>query len=183
MATKKQDVKTDNSYLADKVGLRINHLPKRGVVTVLDCFAVTGRIWRAVKRRTNREISILAMDKRPIGFHLPGDNIAWLSGLDLDKFNVIDMDAYGIPYDQLKIIFDRKYRGIVFVTFIQSIWGRMPKGMMMEIGFTEAVLDKAPALCNHRGWEYFQEWLSKKGVQTIYHRSHARKHYLCFMPG
>lgn len=177
----KPDIKTDNSYLADKVGLRVKHLPQRGPIVVLDCFAGSGRIWRAVKRRTNREIVILGMDKRQMGFNLPGDNLAWLAQLDLSRFNVIDLDAYGVPYEQLKIIFDRGYRGIVFVTFIQSIWGQMPFELMMEVGFTESMLNKAVSLCSSRGWEYFREYISKKGVERIWHRSHARKHYLAFI--
>ena len=176
----KETVKTDNSYLADKVGLRVEHLPRKGEIRVLDCYAGTGRIWRAVKRRTGRDIKVLAMDKRPIGYHLPGDNLAWMSSINLSIFNVIDLDAYGVPYEQLKLLFDNGYKGIVFVTFIQSIWGRMPKGMLIDVGFTEEMLEKAPSLCNARGWEYFQEWLSIHGVSTIWDRSHSRKHYFCF---
>lgn len=179
MATKEK-VKTDNSYLADKVGLRVKHLPKRGTITVLDCYAGSGRIWRGVKRRTGREIRVLAMDKKNVGYHLPGDNSAWLESLDLSVFNIIDLDAYGVPYDQLKIIFNRGYRGIIFVTFIQSLWGIMPKGMLIDVGFSNEQIEKAPTLCNHRGWQYFMEWLSLHGVQKIYHRSHTRKHYFCF---
>lgn len=173
-------IKTDNSYLADKVGLRANHLPKVKTVTVLDCYAGTGRIWRAVKRRTGKEIRVLGMDKREIGYHLPGDNLAWLKTIDLDKFNVIDLDAYGTPYEQIKILFDRGYKGVVFVTFIQSMFGQMPKGLLSEIGVTDVMVKKAPSLCSKRGWEFFLEWLAMKGITRIYHRGHARKHYFCF---
>ena len=176
----KSSVKTDNSFLADKVGLRVDHLPAKGDITVLDCFAGTGRIWKGVKTRTRREIKILAMDKRPIGFHLPGDNIGWLMGMDLSRFNVIDLDAYGVPYDQLKILFERGYKGIVFVTFIQSLWGRMPNQLLIDIGFTEAMIAKAPSLCNGRGWDHLCEWLALQGVKKVYKRSHARKHYFTF---
>lgn len=172
-------VKTDNSYLADKVGLRVKHLPK-GSITVLDCFAGSGRIWRAVRRRTDREIRILAMDKKNLGLLMPGDNLAWLSSMDLSRFNVVDLDAYGVPYDQLKILFERGYTGTVFVTFIQSIWGQMPKGLMIDVGFTEEMIQKAPSLCNARGWEYLLEWLAARGVEKIWHRHHSRKHYFGF---
>jgi len=180
MSVATNPVKTDNSYLADKVGLRVDHLPRKGAVTVLDCFAGSGRIWRAVKRRTNRDIKVLAMDRKRIGYHMPGDNLAWLAQMDLSRFNVIDLDAYGIPYDQLRILFERGYKGVVYVTFIQSLWGQMPKGLMVDVGFTEEMISKAPALCNGRGWEYLIEWMAARGVEKIWHRHHARKHYFAF---
>lgn len=181
MVTKRtSEIKTDNSYLADKVGLRLAHLPKAKIITVLDCFAGTGRVWKAVKRRSKKDIRILAMEKREIGFRLPGDNLAWLAEMDLSRFDVIDLDAYGVPYDQLSLLFQRGYRGVVYVTFIQSMWGRMPKGLLHDIGFSDAIIEKAPALCNVRGFQYFMEWLASKGVEKIYRRSHARKHYFCF---
>ena len=80
--------KTDNQHLADKVGLRVNHLPAKKTIAVLDCFAGNGRIWRAVKRRTNKDIRVLAMDKKDIGFALPGDNLAWLKSIDLGMFDM-----------------------------------------------------------------------------------------------
>jgi len=176
----KETIKTDNSYLADKVGLRVNHLPKKKAITVLDCFAGSGRIWRAVQRRTKKDIRVLAMDKKAIGFQLPGDNLARLKGMDLTKFDVIDLDAYGVPYEQLKIILERGYKGTVFVTMIQSIWGRMPTEQLEQIGFTEPMYKKAPSVCNRRGWEYFCEWLAMKGVSQIHHRGHSKKHYFAF---
>lgn len=183
MTKNQKEVKTDNSYLADKVGLRINHLPRRGPVTVLDCFAGTGRIWRAVKRRTKREIRVLGMDKRNLGYHLPGDNLAWLETIDLSRFSVVDLDAYGVPYEQIKLLFERGYKGVVFVTFIQSLWGQMPSGLLIDLGFTDDMIKKAPALCNSRGWEHVLNWLAVRGVDKVWHRSHARKHYFCFVLG
>lgn len=177
---KNNEVKTDNSFLADKVGLRVAHLPKSKIVTVLDCFAGTGRVWRAVKSRTKRDIRILAMERREIGFRLPGDNLTWLMDMDLSRFNVVDLDAYGVPYDQMRLLFERGYKGTVFVTFIQSMWGRMPKGLLLDIGFSEEIIQKAPALCSARGFQYVMEWLASKGVEKIYRRSHVRKHYFCF---
>jgi hypothetical protein len=177
--------KTDNSYLADKVGMRVKHLP-RGPITVLDCFAGTGRIWRGVKRRLpDREIKILGMEKQNYNtFHLPGDNVGWLADMDLSRFNVIDLDAYGVPYDQLRILFARKYHGTVFVTFVQLNVHSMPKGLLLDVGFTEDMYQKSPMLLCTRGFEYFQEWLAIKGLKHYAHRWHqgtrSQKHYLAF---
>jgi hypothetical protein len=86
--------KTDNSYLQDKIHLRINHLPPGDEpINVLDCYAGEGTIWRNIKRLAQpRTFRVLPIDTRKdIGFHLPGDNLGFLASLDLTKFHVIDL--------------------------------------------------------------------------------------------
>jgi len=172
--------KTNNSYLGNKVSLRVNYLPDNPAV--LDCYGGAGLIWLAVERETGKKIKRIGIDREDygVGFFLEGDNMAYLKTIDLQKYNVIDLDAYGVPYEQLKILFQRKYTGRVFVTFIQSIFGIVPKMLLVDIGFTEAMIKSCPTLFGKRGWQYFLEWLAKNGVRTIVHRSHARKHYLTF---
>ena len=94
---------------------------------------------------------------------------------------MIDLDAYGVCYDQLKILFDRKYKGHVFFTMIQSVMGMMPMGLLNEVGFTDVMIRKAPTLFGKRGWKYFLEYLALHGVTKIWHKSHARKHYGFFI--
>ena len=173
--------KTYNSYLADKVALRVDHLPKGRELYVLDCFAGKGLIWSAVRELTGRKITTLPIDmNQDSGFRLPGDNRAYLDTMDLDPFQVIDLDAYGIPYDQLKIIFEREYVGAVFVTFIQAINQNLPLGMLQELGFHKDMIKSIPTLFSKKGWGYFLEWLALRGVDQIWHRSHGQKHYLFF---
>ncbi len=123
--TMAQTTKTNNSYLADKVALRVAHLPDREVLRVMDCYAGSGVVWSAVKKLTGRRIAVLPIDISADvdGFHLAGDNKQYLETMDLSRFDVIDLDAYGVPYDQLKIVLDRGFHGTVFVTFIQSVFG------------------------------------------------------------
>lgn len=172
-------IKTDNSYLRDKVELRIKHLPE-GDVRVLDCYAGQGLIWAAVKELTGRDIKVLPVDHRSDkgDFHLHGDNLEYLETLDLSKYNVIDLDAYGIPFDQIDCLARRKYSGVVFVTAIQTVMGQMPHSLLKRLGFTEAQIEKAPTLFGKRGWEYLLQYLASIGVKKISHRSHKRKHYL-----
>ncbi len=177
-----QTTKTDNSYLADKVALRLKHLPP-GDVSVLDCFAGRGLVWECVRRMSPQKITRLAIDRAATGFYLPGDNRSYLPILDLTAFNVIDLDAYGVPYEQLQQLFERQYHGRVFVTFIQSLYGQMPAGLLVDIGFSEPMIAKAPTLCSKRGWGLFCDWLALHGVRQIAHRSHGRKHYLAFSMG
>jgi hypothetical protein len=178
-------IKTDNSYLRDKVDLRINHLPE-GKVRVLDCYSGKGAIWEAVKRLcAKRDIQVLPIDQRhdKFDFHLHGDNLSYLQTLELSRFNVIDLDAYGVPFDQIECLVQRKYKGAVFVTMIQSIMGQLPHGMLEKVGFTKAQVEKAPTLFGRRGWQYFLEFLAVSGVKQIAHRSHSRKHYLAMVLG
>jgi hypothetical protein len=176
--------KTFYSYLADKVWLRARNIPK-GEVNVLDCFAGKGTIWRAVQLVTGREINTLPIDTTNSDgfFYLPGDNRSFLSIIDLSRFNVVDLDAYGSPYDQLKILFDRGYKGSVFVTHISFDFGSTHLAMLKEIGFPNEMVNKIHSLFQKNGWEYFKEYLALHGVKTIRVRSHQRKHYLFFKMG
>lgn len=174
--------KVNNSFLKDKIALRINHLPD-GDLRVLDCFAGSGLIWQAIARALpERSIKVLPIDTQPYdgAFRLPGDNRRYLSELDLSRFNVIDLDAYGVPIEQLETIFERGYNGVVFVTFIQSAYGTMPYAALQAIGFSESQIEKCPTLFSERGWKYFREYLALRGVRRIVHRSRERKHYLAF---
>lgn len=174
---------TNNSYLADKVALRAGHLPAGDHLRVLDCYAGEGKIWAAVRRLTGRRITVLPIDVKEYeetSFYLPGDNRAYLQTLDLNRFDVIDLDAYGVPFDQLEQVFSSGYQGVVFVTFIQSVMGQLPLGLLRAVGFSDEMVKKCPTLFGRSGWKYFLEYLSLRGVTRIWHRSHARKHYLGF---
>jgi hypothetical protein len=174
-------IKTNNSFLRDKIELRENHLPG-GEIHVLDCFAGSGLIWQAIiARHPYRSIHVLPIDKQDYGgFHLPGDNRRYLMDLDLSRFNVIDLDAYGVPAEQLEIIFERRFMGIIFVTFIQSSYGIMPYDLLKIVGFTRDQIRKCPTLFAERGWQYMKEYLALRGVTRLDVREHGRKHYAAF---
>lgn len=174
--------KTDNTYFADKVLLRINNLPKGKCISVLDCFGGMGRTWKAVSGISDKKIVRTPIDQRNDlkHFHLHGDNVKVMAGMDLKSFQVIDLDAYGLPVDQLQVLFNQKYTGIVFVTFIQSMMGRLSKKMLIDIGFSDDMIKKSPTLCSRGGFNYFLQWLSINGVTKIRHRSKNRKHYVAF---
>jgi len=175
--------KTDNSFLSDKVAMRAAHLPP-DPVRVLDCYAGRGTIWRCVAELTKRDIVTLPIDTRDLGFfHLPGDNTRYMETLDLSRSNVLDLDAYGVPYEQLRIAFSRGFQGYVFVTFIQSMYGGVNYGLLADLGFSGDMVKLCPTVFAKNGWAYFLEWLALNGVRRIWHRSHAGKHYLHFVTG
>lgn len=152
---------------------------------MLDCYAGTGSIWAAIKKELpDRDIDIMPIEQE--AGKLPeygweGNNVDALYSLKLDRFNVIDLDAYGVCCEQLNIVFNEKFSGVVFVTFIQSVAGRLPDKLLMDVGFPEQAIKQCPIMCSKRGWEHFKNWLAMHGVTEITHRSYARKHYLCFL--
>lgn len=103
---------TDNSFLGDKVALRLRHIPIKRILTVLDCYHGIGTIWKNVQEKYSGKISIVKIDKikKDESFQLVGDNIKYLNGMDLSRFDVVDLDAYGIPFEQLKSIFKKNTR-------------------------------------------------------------------------
>lgn len=181
--------RTDNSFFETKVKLRIDNLPA-GACSVLDCFGGTGRIWETIKKRKpDRKINVLRIEQKKgqPGIYLCGDNRKFLGELDLARFNIIDLDAYGVPYEQLEIVFKRKItrRTVVFVTFIQTLFGELPKGMLNALGFTRAMTKKCHALFNRNGIDKLKQYLALNGVREIriYSDTSKRKNYLCFKLG
>lgn len=181
LATKK----TDNHFTADKVALRARWSPwpaDESALKVLDAFGGFGLCWAAVRRLVGRPVARIAIDQRLdlADLHNHGDNLKILRGMDLTQFDVIDLDAYGIPADQLSVIFSSQFRGIVFVTAIQSMNGMIPNLICDQINLPDGINKKAPSLVSRRGWDYFKVWLEMRGVSRIVHRSWNRKHYLAF---
>lgn len=174
---------TNNSFLADKVALRAYHLPDGEELNILDCYAGKGLIWEAVKKLTGRKINVLSIERGDYEedwLYLPGDNLSYLRYMDLSKFDVIDLDAYGIPFLQLEEVFGQNFDGVVFVTFIQSLMGGVPYKLLETVGFNREMIETCPTVFFKNGWAYFLDYLYLRGVRSIWHRSHDRKHYLGF---
>jgi len=178
----RRQTKTDNSYLSSKVNLRMNHLPDKQSMKVLDCFAGKSKIWKEIKKRSVKHINVVGIDRIACGSALKGDNIKYLKGMDLTRYDIIDLDAYGIPFRQLEVIFRKKYRGILFVTFIQSMWGRLPVRMLEKIGYTRKMIKKCPTLFNRNGVEKFKQYLAMNGVKRILIINKNNKNYLYIAP-
>jgi len=170
-------VQTNNSYLQAKVDLRIDRIPDKA--EVLDCFRGESLIWGRIKHQTGKQINVLGIDKGNYrGTYLRGDNLKFLKAIDIHKFNVINLDAYGIPFKQLEILFERNYKGIVFITFIQSMFGQLPRKMLNLLGYTNEMINKIPSLFNHRGFEKFKQYLALRGIKKINYINIKNKYYV-----
>lgn len=175
--------KTDNSYFEEKVKLRIDNLPDRNPIRVLDMYSGTGSIWDHIKAHTDKNIEVLAIEKRDIKgrIYLHGDNSKYR--LDYDYFDVIDLDAYGVPFEQLEDVFARcRAKMIIHVTYIQSQYGRLPVKMLEAIGYTRPMVKKIPTLFNKDGQKKFLNYLAVRGVKNIkiYDTVNHRKTYATF---
>ncbi len=178
---------TDNSLLAEKVLLRLNSLkaiPKKRV-RVLECFGGNGVIWGQVRAQAplNKQIDVLRMDVKTDrdGVYLKGDNRKFLTSIPLNDFDIIDLDAYGSPYDQLKIIFERGYKGLVHCTFIQSSMGGVNHEMLQELGYTKAMIKKCPTIFSKDGFKKICAYLYKHGVRNVQAVVVGRKSYFWFL--
>ncbi len=164
-----------------KTQLRADHIPNQPFV-VLDAFGGFGETWKNVAKKTGRsDIHRVGIDAQDRPGCVKGDNRKWLKGIDLSRFDVIDLDAYGIPYDQVSILFRRNYSGIVFFTFIQAYEGLVPAKLLAESGITKPMRKKCPTIWAHSAWQMWLDWLANNGVKTVWHRSKHRKHYGCFV--
>jgi hypothetical protein len=106
--------KTDNNPRAftAKVDIRRRVMQAIGDEThIFDCFAGAGEmhaaIWSKATSYTGCDIQFkpLRGDTRLM---FAADNRRVLRAVDLSRFNIFDLDAYGSPYEQMLIIADRR---------------------------------------------------------------------------
>jgi len=174
--------KTDNSFFKQKVELRLDVLNiKKSPIMVLDCFAGQNKLWDNIKLKSKKNIKVISIDhQKKSNKNIIADNIKMLKGLDLTKFQIIDLDAYGIPFRQLKIIFSKKYKGIIVMTYIQTMYGCLPKQLLHNLGYSDKMLKKIPTLFLKNGRDKIFEWLAKKGVKKVTGFFIKRKSYFYF---
>lgn len=164
-----------------KVSLRLNNLPEKDNICVLDAYAGKGLIWNAIKKRTDKSIKVLQVDKvdHP-NVDITTDNLKVLSGINLSRFDIIDLDAYGCPFAQLQILFNHNYAGKVFVTYIQTHHGALPHGILKQSGFTKEMIRKSQTLFTSNPLSVMEQFLSNNGISSYKIKYLDRKHYMCF---
>lgn len=175
------NLQTDNSYLSQKVNLRIKYLPNKKNINVLNCFAGHNLIWENIIRLVkNKEFSVTNIDIKH-NFDkamLKGDNIKYMAKMNLNKYDIIDLDAYGIPFKQLQLLFDKKYKGHVYITYISSVFGCLPKKMLNKLGYTNEMIDKIPTLFNKNPFDKLCNYLYINNVRDIYYLKLKNKYYI-----
>ena len=178
-------MKNDNSHIEEKLDIRQEVV--RGIgkdkVRVLECYAGAGRMWSSVKV-DGVEISVTRIEiaKGKNKRALEGDCMKFLPSMNLDKYDIVDLDAYGIPAEQIRHLYDRGYMGKVIVTAIQSMQGSLPNAVLYANGFTDAMLSKSRTLFNRNGLAKLENFLYICGVKKIhgYFFGNERKNYFYF---
>lgn len=181
----KQATKTNNDQkaLKFKIELRLMSLPDKKEIKVLEAFGGEGVLWDAVKKKTDKKIRILSIDKNDYEkVNLKGDNLKFLKSLDLNYFDIIDLDSWGSPVEQLLILQEKKYRGIVHCTFIQTMFGGLSMSMLTRLGYTEKMIRKIPTLFNRDGMKKMEQFLATVfGIEKITIYSQNKKNYFWFI--
>jgi len=164
---------TDNSHLSPKAALRREAIGELKEVRVLDAFAGRGLIWKEVKRlMPGLKITVDSIEKidRP-GFYMKGNNIRYLAALDLARYDIIDLDAYSAPIDQLEIIFSRRKasgkRVIIVFTFIMMGLRTLPSKMLARLGLSTKMIWAGWAYLGHNAFDKFKAYLALNGVDSI----------------
>jgi len=178
--------KINNSFLKEKIVFRLKHLPASGEIKVLDCFHGNGCIWHNVRRNAKCSISVLGIDIQEYSeFSLIGDNLKILPNMNLDEFNVIDVDAYGSPYEQIKIIYNKINKPmLIYYTYILALKGlsQLERGLLDDIGYPDSMVKKCPSLFARDGHGKFLEWLATLGVDHVdFINPKDMKYYGCFI--
>lgn len=172
-----KQVQTNNSYLNEKINLRLKNIPKKDI-KVLNAYAGDNLIWQGIKKLFEYNINIINIDKKDYNYvYLKGENLKYISGFNLENFDVIDLDCYGMPAKQLEIIFKTKFKGIVFFTFITTGMGAIDHKILLNYGYTKSMLNKAPVLFNKNGFNKFKNYLAKNGINRINYVYKNNKYY------
>lgn len=175
---------TDNSYTDEKVKLRVDSLLliDKEEINVLEAYAGDGVIWKLVQQQTDKKINILKIDMKENkkGVYLKGNNEKFLPLFDFSNYDIIDLDAYGVPFNQLEVVFLKKFKGVVHCTFIQSGMGGLPNGMLFKLGYTKEMLKKIRTIFSKNGLLKMQQYLAFNDVKETYGYYFYRKNYFYF---
>lgn len=158
-------VYTDNANLEKKVALRKEAIRGLEELKVLDLFAGENLIWSKIK--TDRYFGIES--EKGKGKNLNVDNRRIIPVLDLRQFNVIDCDAYGIPYEQISMIFDNTtlQKGTVIIyTCITGVLNHICSKCQKDFDLRENY-KRTRVLYNKYSRDMFFEMLRRNGVKKV----------------
>lgn len=120
------------TMFAAKVALRLNVLPEPDgrPARVLDAYAGDHDIWDTADE-VRPGLEVLHIEQKPTRkTDLSGNNLRYLASMDLSRFDLIDLDAWGQPAAQVSAIVDRGYQGVITWTCITSNMG-VPTGEIL----------------------------------------------------
>lgn len=171
--------KVNNSFLYHKVVLRKRFLPQ-GDLLVLDAFAGDGLIWNRIRKTIDREIEVISLDREDKGTKsIKGNNLKYMKSIDLNQFDVIDLDDYSSPILQLEECFNQNFKGVIFITYINANVIDAKESMLFKLGYTKNMYRKAKSTIVRNPFEKFKNWLALYGVKEIYYVSPEYNRFYC----
>lgn len=174
----RQPTKTDNKSIGNKIFIRKQAIKNLSEVNVLDLFGGRNVLWKNIP--TNRYYGIEKEKNK--GLNLNADSHDMLQSLDLRKFNVIDVDSYGISFDIYKNLLTNpqvQNGAVIIYTAITNEFTKIQNAAKDEFGF-RSFYNKAPSLFNARAIEFFYEMLAKYDVKEVSYydiKDNFTKHY------
>lgn len=158
----------DNSHKEVKLEMRRESV-KDGD-TILDCCHGEGFLWGEIGQ--GKDISVIGIEHekgRGRGA-IHGEAEKVIPGLDLSRYQMIDVDTYGSPYQIIKCIFKNKTLApgtVIFYTFIQTHMGLVSQESLRAIGLSKEMTKKISTLFAKLGWPAFLEYLRKQGIKKV----------------
>jgi hypothetical protein len=156
---------TDSSHFDLKVAIRREAVADLETVNVLDCFGGENRIWSKIPHQRYYGVDRQAWK----GANLTADNRRVLNTLDLSGFNVIDLDAYGMPDTQIATLLKNptlQPQTVVVLTCITGAMNGLSKHLV-DYFHLRAIWDKTKTVVHKRGQELFMGWLFDMGVEQL----------------
>jgi len=179
----RRQVMTENSHLRTKIRIRqdaINLIGKDSI-NVLDAYAGEGIVWNRIRKEMpDIKITTLGIEKRKYlnPAVIMGDNRKVMKGLDLNQFDLIDLDAFGCPWEQLAICAKTAIQVPVVATHIIVTLGPVPKPLLAMAGIPDEWCDrrKVPqALFNRWRWEWWENYCANLGYKQTNYEIHLDK--------
>lgn len=174
---------TENSHLPAKVRVRVDYIKTldQDQLHILDAFAGEGKVWQKIEELLpERKFIYLGIDKKKYSRPnvIMGDNQKVMKGLELHKFDLIDLDAFGFPWEQLEICAAQAPNVPVAATAISVTLGPLPYGVLKAAGIPEewAKNKEIPhALFNRWRWQFWEHFCYSLGYRITDFEIHNDK--------
>lgn len=160
--------KKHSSHFEEKIAIRLEAVKNLDQINVLDCFHASGDIWKRMEQYVSIN-KFLGIEKnkrlKSTKEVIHDNNLKVLKHINIDNYNVIDLDAYGSPLEQMEIIFKRSEKSkIIIYTFCFYALSGIPL-LMSE---APRIQERCKTIMNQYFEEMFSSYLKKHGITEWY---------------
>lgn len=170
-------VNNDNFWTQKKIDLRSKYIPNN--TNVLECYGGNGVLYRNISKQKNLVVNSIDVENYD-RVNLKGDNLKWLSSINIHKYSAVDLDSYGFASKQLEYLINNNFKGHVFLTCIASGMGNMPNLILEKIGYSKKMIGKTRTLFCKDMFDKTKKYLANIGIERINYYGDNRKYYIHF---